>query len=62
MLAAWDSIAAEEAGKNPFFRKVYDSQRAYASKVVTSRLVTAPSYNAIAGHYWSQQPAPQKKK
>jgi len=61
MLEAWDGIAAEEVAKNPFFKKVYDSQRAYASKVVTSRLVTAPSYNAIAGHYW-QQPAQQKKK
>ena len=61
MLEAWDGIAAEEAAKNPFFKKVYDSQRAYASKVVTSRLVTAPSYNAIAGHYWSQQPAQKKK-
>jgi TRAP-type mannitol/chloroaromatic compound transport system substrate-binding protein len=55
MLEAWDGIAAEEAAKNPFFKKVYESQRAYASKVVTSRLVTAPSYNAIAGHYWTQQ-------
>jgi TRAP-type mannitol/chloroaromatic compound transport system substrate-binding protein len=55
MLAAWDGIAKEEAAKNPFFAKVYESQRAYASKVVTSRLVTAPPYGAIAAHYWSQK-------
>jgi TRAP-type mannitol/chloroaromatic compound transport system substrate-binding protein len=54
-LRVWDEFAAAESAKNPFFKKVYESQRAYASKVVTSRLVTAPSYNAIAGHYWTQQ-------
>src|SRR5688500_4352148 len=43
MLESWDAIAKEEAEKNPFFKKVYESQRAYASKVVTSRLTTAPS-------------------
>jgi TRAP-type mannitol/chloroaromatic compound transport system substrate-binding protein len=52
MLEAWDGIAKEEAAKNPFFRKVYESQRAYAAKVVTSRLMTAPAYNTIAEHYW----------
>jgi TRAP-type mannitol/chloroaromatic compound transport system substrate-binding protein len=68
MLESWDAIAKEEAEKNPFFKKVYDSQRAYASQVVTSRLITAPSYNAIARHYWpneglqQQQPPQQKKK
>jgi TRAP-type mannitol/chloroaromatic compound transport system substrate-binding protein len=61
MLEAWDGIAKEEAAKNPFFKKVYDSQRSYASQVVTSRLTTAPSYNAIARHYWPE-PAPQQKK
>jgi TRAP-type mannitol/chloroaromatic compound transport system substrate-binding protein len=55
MLEAWDGIAQEEAAKNPFFRKVYESQRAYASKVVTSRLVTAPSYGTIAEHYWREK-------
>jgi TRAP-type mannitol/chloroaromatic compound transport system substrate-binding protein len=61
MLEAWDGIAQEEAAKNPFFRKVYESQRAYASKVVTSRLVTAPSYNTIAEHYWREKREERKK-
>jgi len=55
MLESWDAIAKEEAAKNPFFRKVYESQRAYASQVVTSRLTTAPSYNVIAEHYWPEK-------
>ena len=37
ILEAWDQIAKEEEAKNPFFKKVYDSQRAYASKVVPAR-------------------------
>ena len=55
MLVAWDGIAKEEAAKNPFFRKVYESQRAYASQVVTSRLTTAPPYQVIAEHYWPEK-------
>jgi TRAP-type mannitol/chloroaromatic compound transport system substrate-binding protein len=55
MLESWDAIAKDEAAKNPFFKKVYDSQRTYASKVVSSRLVTAPPYQAIAEHYWPQK-------
>ena len=31
-LEAWDQIAKDEADKNPFFKKVYESQRAYASQ------------------------------
>ena len=36
MLESWDGIAKEEAAKNPFFAKVYESQRAYASQVVVA--------------------------
>ena len=61
MLESWDQIAREEADKNPFFRKVHDSQRAYASKVVSSRLTTAPSYNTIAEHYWRKPQAAAKE-
>jgi len=35
-------IAKEEAEKNPFFKKVYDSQRAYASQVVPARRFAIP--------------------
>jgi TRAP-type mannitol/chloroaromatic compound transport system substrate-binding protein len=57
-LESWDQIAKEEAAKNPFFRKVYDSQRAYAAQVVPSRRTTSPAYNFSADYYW---PRPKQK-
>ncbi|MFM9845793.1 MAG: TRAP transporter substrate-binding protein [Hyphomicrobiaceae bacterium] len=54
-LEAWDAIAKEEEGKNPFFKKVYDSQRAYAAQVVTARRAVAPDYSVGANYYWPVQ-------
>lgn len=53
-LEVWDQIAAEESAKNPFFKKVYDAQRAYASKVVPTRRYLELSYDRGAAHYWPQ--------
>ena len=36
-LKAWDEVAAEHSAKNPTFKKVYASQREYASKVVPAK-------------------------
>jgi TRAP-type mannitol/chloroaromatic compound transport system substrate-binding protein len=52
MLDAWDQIAKEESAKNPFFKKVYDSQRSYASRVVPARRNVYPNYDLGASHYW----------
>ena len=51
-LKTWDEFAAAEAAKNPFFKKVYDSQRAYASKVVPAKRFMFPPYALQADHYW----------
>jgi TRAP-type mannitol/chloroaromatic compound transport system substrate-binding protein len=51
-LEAWDQIAKEEEAKNPFFKKVYDSQRAYASKVVPARRHVYAPYEIGANYYW----------
>ena len=51
-LEAWDQIAKEEEAKNPFFKKVYESQRAYAAQVVTARRAVAPDYSVGANYYW----------
>lgn len=51
-LKTWDKIAAEEAAKNPFFKKVHDSQRAYAAIVVPAKRFYFPPYNFIADQYW----------
>jgi len=54
-LEAWDQIAKEEEAKNPFFKKVYASQRDYASKVVPTRRLVQPNYNFTADYYWPEK-------
>jgi len=51
-LAAWDKLAAEEEAKNPFFKKVHESQKAYAAVVVPAKRFYFPPYNFIANQYW----------
>jgi TRAP-type mannitol/chloroaromatic compound transport system substrate-binding protein len=54
-LRAWDEIAAEESAKNPFFKKVLDSQRAYASKVIPAKRFMFPPYTFAANYYWPEK-------
>ncbi|HSD53863.1 MAG TPA: hypothetical protein VLC47_06835, partial [Burkholderiales bacterium] len=58
-LKAWDEIAKEESAKNPFFKKVLDSQHAYAAKVVPAKRFMNPPYSFAANYYFpeSQRPA-----
>ena len=51
-LKAWDKIAAREAEKDPFFKKVLDSQRAYAGVVVPAKRFLFPPYDFAANYYW----------
>jgi TRAP-type mannitol/chloroaromatic compound transport system substrate-binding protein len=53
-LKAWDEMAAEESAKNPFFKKVLDSQRAYAGKVVPAKRFMFPPYSFAANYYWPE--------
>ena len=53
-LKAWDEMAAEESAKNPFFKKVLDSQREWASKVVPAKRFMFPPYSFAANHYWPE--------
>ena len=55
ILETWDEIAKEEEAKSPFFKKVYDSQRAYAGKIVPMRRGTYPDYNFAANHYYPEK-------
>ena len=50
-LKTWDEFAAAEAAKNPFFKKVFESQKAYAAKVVPAKRFMYPPYNLQADHY-----------
>ena len=55
ILVAWDEIAAAESAKNPFFKKVYDNQRQYASRVVPARRAVQPNYDIGANYYWPEK-------
>lgn len=52
LLESWDKIAAAEAEKDPFFKKVLESQRKYASLIVPYRLSTWPPYGFAGNYYW----------
>ena len=51
-LKNWDAIAAEEAAKNPFFKKVFKSQKDYAGLVVPARMFMFPKYEFAGEYYW----------
>ena len=59
-LKAWDQIAAEESAKNPFFKKVLDSQREYASRVVPAKRFMNPPYSFAANYYWPEDKGADK--
>jgi TRAP-type mannitol/chloroaromatic compound transport system substrate-binding protein len=56
-LKTWDKIAAEESEKSPFFKKVLDSQREYAAKVVPAKRFMFPPYSFAANYYFPEKPA-----
>ena len=60
-LKTWDKIAEEESAKSPFFKKVYDSQREYASKVVPAKRFMFPPYSFAANYYFPEKPAASAK-
>ena len=55
ILETWDQMAKEEEVKNPFFKKVYDSQRKYAALVVPARRAMYPNYDFSANYYWPEK-------
>jgi TRAP-type mannitol/chloroaromatic compound transport system substrate-binding protein len=56
-LKAWDEVAAENSAKSPTFKKVYESQRQYAAKVVPAKRYMFPPYSFAANYYWPQEAA-----
>ncbi|MEW6688047.1 MAG: TRAP transporter substrate-binding protein [Pseudomonadota bacterium] len=60
----WDAIAAEESAKNPFFKKVLESQRAYAAKVIPAKRFMFPPYSFAANYFFpeARAKAPAMKK
>jgi TRAP-type mannitol/chloroaromatic compound transport system substrate-binding protein len=60
-LKAWEDLAKEEAGRNPFFKKVWDSQRAWASVVVPAKRFMLPPYSFAANYYWPEKRSTSRK-
>jgi len=60
-LRAWDKLAAQEEAKNPFFKKVHQSQKAYAAVVVPAKRFYFPPYDFIANRYWDEKGRPIKR-
>jgi len=54
-LKAWDKVAARECEKNPWFKKIYESQREWASKYVPFRRRIYPEYRIAADYYWGEK-------
>jgi TRAP-type mannitol/chloroaromatic compound transport system substrate-binding protein len=57
-LKAWDEVAKAYSDKDPAFKKVYESQRAYAAKVVPAKRYMFPPYSFAANYYWPQDSGP----
>jgi TRAP-type mannitol/chloroaromatic compound transport system substrate-binding protein len=51
-LKTWDAYAKEQSAANPFFKRVYDSQKAYAAKVIPARRFMFPPYSFQANYYF----------
>src|SRR5437762_3818634 len=51
-LKAWDEVAKENSDKSPTFKKVYESQRAYAAKVEPAKRYMFPPYAFADTCYW----------
>ncbi len=60
-LKTWDIVAAEEAKKNPFFKKTHESQRQYAALVVPAKRFYFPPYSFAANYYWPERGAKSAK-
>jgi len=54
-LKVYDEVHTANANKDPFYKKVVDSQKQYAGLLVPYRLSYWPAYNFIGEHYWKEQ-------
>jgi len=54
VLKAWDQVADKYCKQNPFFNKVYQSQKTFAQRVVPYRRVGHPPYDLAADYYWGK--------
>jgi TRAP-type mannitol/chloroaromatic compound transport system substrate-binding protein len=60
-LAAWDKVIAAKAGENPLFKKVLDSQRAFAQRAGEWQNDYMVDFKMAWNHYFRRPAAGQKK-
>ena len=54
-LNEWEKISGEYAAKNPFYKKVIESQKKYAETIVPYRLSWYPNYDFAGKYYWKDK-------
>jgi TRAP-type mannitol/chloroaromatic compound transport system substrate-binding protein len=61
-LASWDRVIAKKTGDNPFFKRVLDSQRAFAERVCRWSFDTNVDFRMAYNHYFARPAAAPAKK
>jgi len=60
-LAAWDKVITKKAGENALFKKVLDSQKAFAQRAGQWQNDYMVDFKIAYNHYFAAQPTQQKK-
>jgi TRAP-type mannitol/chloroaromatic compound transport system substrate-binding protein len=60
-LKVFDDVVAKKSAENPLFKKIVDSQRAFAKRSVKWDLDTTTGRRMAYDHYFGQPAAPAKK-
>jgi TRAP-type mannitol/chloroaromatic compound transport system substrate-binding protein len=59
-LVVWDEIVAKKGETNPLFKKIEDSQRAFASRAMAWDMDTNNNRRMAYNHYFGKKPAAKK--
>jgi TRAP-type mannitol/chloroaromatic compound transport system substrate-binding protein len=60
-LAAWDKVIEKKGAENALFKRVLDSQRAFAEKAGQWQMDYMVDFKMAYNHYFGRKPAPAKK-
>lgn len=55
VLKGWDVVAKQKSDENPTFKKILESQREWAKRIVPFRRVAHPEYSLAADYYWKDE-------
>ena len=60
-LKVWDSVVEKKSAENPLFKKIFESQRAFAQRAVRWQQDTMVGSRMAYNHYFAAKGAPAKK-